>query len=159
MMLSKGLVLCLDLLCCADFGFVCFLPPPLAPSPRALHGIVLYCFVMRWIALHCTAVNCTALPHCCARSCRVSRLVGFLGVSRPIISRRGTLRVTSERVLWMCHCFAWCCRPLPGTSALGCVAGHAWFVSWVRRVVLHRVSEANVFCGCIWYEARLRLSL
>ena len=68
MMLSKGLVLCLDLLCCADFGFVCFLPPPLAPSPRALHGIVLYCFVMRWIALHCIALHCIAL-HCIALHC------------------------------------------------------------------------------------------
>ena len=37
---------------------------------------------------------------------------------------------------------------------------HAWFVFWVchvlsSRVVLHRVPQANVFCGCVWYEAWL----
>ena len=73
-------------------------PPPLAPlaPPLPVHCMVLYCFAMRWIELHCTAVDCTPqwIALRCLRSCRVSRLVVFLGASRPIVSRRGTLRVT-----------------------------------------------------------------
>ena len=117
------------------FGFVWLRGFWIRPLPPPLHRIVFFCNALGCIVLHCTAVTCTALPRRCAGSCRVSRLVGFLGVSCPIIWRRGTLRVTSARVLWMCHCFAWCRRLLPRISALGRVACHAWFISWARHAL------------------------
>ena len=56
MMLGNGLVLCLDLFGCADFGSVRSLPPS-----RASCGLVMYCLVMLWVA-GCIALRCTVAP-------------------------------------------------------------------------------------------------
>ena len=96
MKLASGLVLCLDLLRCADSGSVYLAPF----TPLALH-----CVVLPSRALDCIAVHCIVESyHVTAAPGRIScvALGSSSGIlSRPLISCLVTWRLTSKRVLWM----------------------------------------------------------
>ena len=164
MMLGKGFVFCLDLLSCADFGFVYPAPPP--SPPVLVTSLVVSCYVMSLYVSH--MVRLLASSHVLSAfgigivsflmSCHV---MSWHVVSWHVVS----YHVTSCRVM-SCHamsCHASLLRELVSCASRHVLAGHVTSCHVISCHVMscllgHVMSRSATRCPVISAPVSVRLT-